>query len=68
MKQINLVEDWGVIWAGKNSVEVDMVGVKFLQAQPPITGVDILKETKKVFDGFDESILSQVPKDLIIKY
>lgn len=58
----------GVIWAGKNSVEVDMIGTKFLQAQPPITGVDILKETKKVFYGFDESILSQVPQDLIIKY
>lgn len=68
MKQIGLVEDWGVIWAGKNSVEVDTLGVKLLQAQSPTTGIDILKETKKVFGGFDESILVQVPKTLIINY
>lgn len=68
MEQVNLIKDWGVALAGKNSVEVDMIGVKLLQAKPPTSGVDVLRESQKEFGGFDESILSKVPKEWLLHF
>lgn len=63
MQEIFTVKDWGIIIAGKNSIEVDMIGAKLLGAKPPTTGIDVLKESKGVFGEFDQKLLSEIPSE-----
>ncbi len=63
MQEIFTVKDWGIILAGKNSIEVDMIGAKLLGAKPPTTGMDLLKESKSVFGESDQNLLSEIPSE-----
>jgi len=68
MEEIDLVKDWKVIWGGKNSLEVDLIGTKLLQTKSPAGKVDVLAVSKKIFGSFDRKLLSQVPREWEIKY
>lgn len=63
MQEIFAVKDWGIIMAGKNSNEVDMIGAKLLGTKPPTSGIDVLKESKITFGKFDKNLLSEVPAE-----
>ncbi len=68
MEQVNLIKDWGVILAGRNSNEVDMIGAKLLGCKPPTSGIDILKESKKIFGEFDQSLFEKIPQEFFAQY
>jgi uncharacterized protein (DUF362 family) len=68
MEEVNCVKDWGVILGGNNSIEVDMIAAKLLKTEPPLTKIEILEASRKLFGDFDKKLIKQIPKGLEIEY
>jgi len=60
-------QNWGVIFGGSNGFEVDNLGLKLLKSQFTGAMVDMASRYQSIFGGYNESILNQIPSDLIIK-
>ena len=68
MEEVACVKDWGVIFGGKNSIEVDKIAEKLLGADISTATVDTLKLSRGIFGDVDNQILSKIPSKLVIKY
>lgn len=68
MIEVMAIENWGIILGGKNSIELDMIAAKLLQADLSKVETDTLVVSRKAFGDFNNSILSQLPQSMEINY
>ncbi|MFA5827791.1 MAG: DUF362 domain-containing protein [Candidatus Shapirobacteria bacterium] len=60
-------QNWGVILGGSNGLEVDHLGLALLNSRFNGPMIEMAKSYKSIIGNFDESILGQIPPELIIK-